>query len=95
MSTRRGNLSKFDLGILALHLLGALVTGIAGFVDVDPDWAGLQRVVVVMIIGLWLGGIVIMAVIAGRVASQWARAAILLAGPFIGIAVLVVSSTMG
>lgn len=95
VSTYRGNLSKFDLGILALHALGAAVTGIIGFIEVDPDWAAVQRIVIVMMVGLWAGGIVVMAAIARRVSRQWARAAILLAGPFIGLGVLVASSTLG
>jgi hypothetical protein len=94
-STRYGNLSKFDLVLLALHCLGALATGVFGFIDVDPDWAALQRIVVAMLVGLWLGGILIMTVIAKRLTSQWARSAVLLVGPFIGIAVFVVRSRFG
>lgn len=95
ISTFRGNLSRIDLGILALHGLTALVTGIVGFMQVDPDWAGLQRIVTAMTVGAWVGGIAIMALIASRVASRWARAAILLAGPFIGLGVLVAATTLG
>lgn len=93
--TRFGHLSRFDLVLLASHVVGALVVGVLGFLDVDPDWAGLQRIAILMIIGFWLGGVLLMYAFARRVATQWIRSVILLIGPFIGLAVIVLRSTFG
>lgn len=91
----RRPLSRVDRAILVLHGLVAAAFGVVGFVDVDPDWAGLQRTLIVMLVGLWAGGIVATAVIARLVTNAWIRTAVLLAGPFAGIAVLVGSTVFG
>lgn len=89
----RRPLSQLDRGILMFHGLVAAAFGIVGFAGAnDPEFGGLQRFLVVMLIGLWAGGIVGMAVIARLVNNEWARAVILLAGPFLGIVILVGAS---
>lgn len=86
----RRPLSRLDRAILGLHGAVAGVIGVVGFLQAnDPDWGGLQRLAIVMLIGLWAGGIVAMAAIARLVSNQWARAAILFAGPFLGIAAVI------
>lgn len=90
--TTRRYLSNLDLGILALHCSALVVVGLFAFGDLDPNWAGLQIAVIVMMLGLWAGGIVVTALIARVLTKPWARAAILLAGPFVGLAVLVGTS---
>lgn len=90
----RRPLSAFERVVIALHCVAAGVVGVVGFASAtDPGWRDLQRLLILMLIGLWVGGIVAMAVIARLVNNKWGRAAILLAGPFLGI-VLLVGSTM-
>ena len=92
----RRPLSRIDRGILALHGLVAAGVGVAGFIGAnDPDWGDVQRLVIVMLIGLWAGGIAIMAVLARLVSNPWGRAAVLLAGPFAGIALVFGRSMLG
>lgn len=88
-------LSTIDKSIVALHAIVAAALGIYGFFDVDPDWAGLQRIAIMMMIGLWAGGIAASAIIARMVRAQWIRVLILLAVPFVGIAVLVAQTALG
>ena len=54
----RRPLSLLDKAILATHGLVAAVFGISGFVSADdPGFGDLQRLVVIMLTGLWGGGI--------------------------------------
>ncbi len=93
----RPPLSRVDQAILALHGIVACVLGTAAFLGADdPEFGSLQRIVVVMIIGLWLGGIVLMGVITRYVIrSRWGRITLLLFGPFVGIALLIGSTHLG
>ena len=93
-TTNRPSLSRLDQTILLAHVLVAAAAGIVAFIGAnDPEFGSLQRVVVVLLIGLWAGGILAMAVLARLIPNQWGRALLLVAGPFIGI-VLLVAGTM-
>lgn len=83
--------------MIALHGLTALVIGVIAFVGAnDPGWRDVQRLVVVMMISLWAGGIALSAVAARNlVSNHWIRLAILAVGPLSGIAFLVAKSTFG
>jgi hypothetical protein len=82
-----------DRAILAVHLLLAIVFGVYGLVDAS-DAASLQRLVVLILLALWVGGIVIMGVVARFISIRWLRTMVLLVGPFLGIAVLVVAARL-
>ena len=70
--------------------------GIIGFLEADdPGWRDVQRLVIVMLVGLWVSGIVVVGVFARLVGNQVVRAALLLAGPLLGIALLIGASTIG
>lgn len=84
---QRRPFSRLERAFVWLHGLVAGSVGIIGFFDVDPDWAGLQRIVIVMMVGLWGAGIVATAVVARFVDNHWGRGAILLVGPFAGLVV--------
>lgn len=88
----RRPLSRIDLGILALHGLAAVIVGVNGFLDVSEGWEALQRIVVAMMVALWFAGIVAMGYLARIVFNPWLRMAILLAGPLVGIAALVLQA---
>lgn len=87
----RPPLSRSNQVILGLHGLAALVFSVVGFVQSnDPGWADLQRILVLFMFALWAGGIVLMAVIARYVLTRtWSRNVLLLAGPFVGLAILI------
>lgn len=90
------SLSTIDRTILSVHGLAAAVVGIVGLIGAnDPSWGDLQRFVIVMLIGMWVAGIVVMGLVARFVPNQWARTVILLAGPFIGIALVLGMSRLG
>ena len=92
----RRALSRLDKAILATHAVAAAFFGISGFISAnDPGFGDLQRVVVMMLTGLWGGGIVAMAVIAQLITNRWGRYALLLVGPLVGIVVLVGISRFG
>ena len=92
----RRPLSRLDKAILATHGAVAALFGISGFISAnDPGFGDLQRVVVMMLTGLWGGGIVAMAVIAQLITNRWGRYALLLVGPLVGIVVLVGISRFG
>ena len=88
----RRPLSRVDRAILALHGLGAVTVGVVGFFDVSEGWEALQRIVVLMMVALWFGGIVAMGYLAQLIFNPWLRLTVLLAGPFIGIAALVIQA---
>jgi hypothetical protein len=95
LATPRPPLTTIDRAILTLHGLTAAVVGVIAVFSVNgPEFGGLQRIVIVMMIGLWAGGIMVMAVIARLFSREWVRVAILVAGPFIGI-VFVVGTANG
>ena len=83
------SLSTIDRAIVALHGLLVAAFGIFGFVDVDADWASLQRFVIAMIVGLWIGGIAVSVMVAHRIQKPWLRAAVLAVGPLVGFVLLV------
>ena len=95
--TPRPPLSTVDRTILALHVLVATVLGVISFASAtDPGFGDLQRVVVVMLFALWIGGVALMGVIARyAISSVWGRVALLVFGPFIGIALLMGRSQIG
>ena len=89
-------LSKLENAIIALHAVFACGVGVVGFLQAnDPGFGDLQRLVILMMIGLWAAGIVAMAVIARLIANQWVRIAVLLVGPFVGIVLIVANSAIG
>ncbi|MGA7282877.1 MAG: hypothetical protein WBZ40_13995 [Acidimicrobiia bacterium] len=89
-------LTRLDKTLLGLHIVGAIVVGIFGFLGAnDPEFADLQRIVIAMLIGLWGVGIVVMALIVRLVSSQLGRVAILLGGPFIFILIFFGRSMLG
>lgn len=82
--------STADRALLALHVLAVVVFVIYGwFTANDPGWATLQRIVILMMAGLWAGGIAFIGLISRMIDNKWGRWAILLGGPFIGLAVLI------
>jgi len=92
----RPPLSTSNRVILGLHGAAALAFTVVGLIQAhDPGWANLQRIVILFMFALWAGGIVLMGVIA-RVAmsNNLGRNVLLLAGPFIGLAALVMRSYM-
>lgn len=90
------SLSSIDRAILALHGLAAGVIGVVAFISAnDPDFGDLQRIVIVMLVGLWGAGIVATGYVARMVRNAWGRAALLLAGPFIGILLVFGRSMLG
>ena len=88
----RRPLSRVDLAILGLHAVGAVILGVSGFFNVTEGWETLQRIVVLMMVALWAGGILAMSYLARVIFNPWIRLSVLLAGPFIGIAALVVQA---
>ncbi|MDH3306892.1 MAG: hypothetical protein OEO77_05180 [Acidimicrobiia bacterium] len=93
---QRRTLSTCEQSILAVHGLVAGIVGTVGFLGAnDPGWGDLQRLVILMLIGLWMAGIVAMGLIARLFANKWARAMILLGGPVIGIAIVFGRSILG
>ena len=97
-STEKPNrtLTRIDRSILALHGLAAAVIGVIAFAGAnDPGWGDLQRLDIVMLIGLWVAGIIAMGFVVRLVKNQWARAGILLGGPFIGVVFLLGASRLG
>ncbi len=93
LATPRPPLTTIDKAILTLHGLTAAVVGVIALFSVtDPEFGGLQRIVIVMMIGMWAGGILVMAAIARLFSRESVRVAILLAGPFIGIVFLIGSA---
>jgi len=88
--------SIIDRGILILHSVVAGGIGIVAFIGAsDPDFGDLQRIVIVMLIGLWGLGIFAIGFFARLVSKVWARIVLLLAGPFIGIAFVFGRSMLG
>jgi hypothetical protein len=81
---RRMPLTRLDKGLLGLHVVGAIVVGIVGFLGAnDPEFGDLQRIVLAMLVGLWAAGIVVMAFVVRLIPTQWGRVIVLLGGPFI------------
>ncbi len=71
---------------MVIHLLIALAFGIAGLLGAtDPGWGDLQRLVVVLFVGVWLFGVLVMGVLTRFVDNQRARYLILLTGPVLAI----------
>jgi hypothetical protein len=86
----RPPLSRTDRVILGLHGFAATGLAIAGIMgSTDPDWADLQRSIVLFLYAVWVGGIALKGVIARcTMSSRWGRLGLLTAGPFIGLALL-------
>lgn len=77
--------SPGEKAVVAVQLVIALSFGILGMVEAnDPDWGDLQRVFIVMLTSIWLGGVVVSVVLARLVAGKLARIAVLVAAPFAG-----------
>jgi hypothetical protein len=81
---RRMPLTRLDRALLGLHIVGAIVIGVMGFLGAnDPEFGDLQRIVMAMLIGLWGVGILIVALIVRVIPNQWGRVLVLLGGPFV------------
>lgn len=81
-SAARARFTRLDRGILVAHgLLGAGFGAIGLVSSRDPDWGDLQRVVVLVLVGLWLGGHAAIAAVARFVRPQAVRALLLIIGP--------------
>ncbi len=81
--------SPGEKAVVIVQLVIALSVGVAAMLDAnDPDWGDLQRVVVLMLMSIWLGGIVASVVLARIFDSKPGRVAILVLLPFSGFAVL-------
>jgi hypothetical protein len=79
-------LTRLDRTILVVHGLLAVCFGAIGFFSVgDPDWGDLQRIVVVMMVGLWLGGLAAVATVARFVRPRVVRASLLIFGPVLAV----------
>lgn len=93
---RGGTLSPVDKGILALHVLAAGVFGAVGIAGAnDPDWGDLQRFVIVMFVGAWVAGVLVVGLLARRVEKPWIRSVLLLAAPPAAILVVVATARFG
>ena len=92
-SRRRRPYSKADKAILIAQGVLVVVVGILAFASAnDPDWGDLQRLVIVMLLGLWMAGLAAAAVLARFVENRWWRYAVLLVVPFVGIGVLILAA---
>lgn len=90
----RRPLSAYERTIPIAYALVAGTFGVFSYLAADdPDFGDLQRLLVVILIGLWVLSIAAVAAVARFVDNRWSRAAILLAGPIVAIT-LSVASTM-
>jgi hypothetical protein len=81
-TTPRRSFSRLERAILAVHGVFAAAFGVIGFLGADdPDWGDLQRLVVIMLVGVWVAGVAASAALAWRVNHRGGRVALLLAGP--------------
>ncbi len=75
--------TRVDRWILGLHILAAFGFGVVGLLAAtDPGWGDLQRLLTVMVVGMWGLGIFLTWMIARRLGSQWVRSAVMIVGPF-------------
>lgn len=85
--------SPGEKAVIAVQLVLALSFGILGIVEAnDPDWGDLQRIVILMLTFVWLGGIVVSVVVARLVTGKLARVGILVVAPFAGFLVILALS---
>lgn len=85
-------LGKAPRAILALHVVLALGLGIAGLLDISGSdgMAGLARVVVLLLVGVWLVGVVASGLLARfAMAHVWLRIAVVSLGPVVALVGLV------
>jgi len=95
-TSQRRPFSTLEKAIIAVQGAAALVFGAYGFVEAsDPDWGDLQRIVIVMSVGIWLTGIAGAAFLSRLVDNRVVRVVILLAVPFTGFVVLVLWASYG
>jgi hypothetical protein len=95
-TNRAGRLSPVDKGILALHVLAACVLGAVGRAGAhDPDWGDLQRFVIVMFVGAWIAGALVVGLVARRIEKLWIRSVLLLGAPPVAILLLVGAARFG
>lgn len=82
---RRRPFSTSEKVIIGVQVALALGFGVFGILEAsDPDWGDLQRIVILMMVGLWLAGIACMVLVARLVSHQVARIAILVGAPLAG-----------
>lgn len=82
--------STADRSIVALHVLALVVVTVMGWIGAnDPGWSDLQRLVLLMLAGVWAGGIALTAVLGRLVDNKLGRIAVLLLGPLTGLMLLV------
>jgi len=81
--------SKVEQVILALHVVALVAVTVWGWIDVDPDWSDLQRIVLLMLAGIWAGGIALTAILARLVNNKAGRFAVLLVGPLAGLLLII------
>ncbi len=91
------SLSMTERVVIGLHALAALGVGIAGLLGAtDSGWVDLQRIATVLLVGGWIVGIVVTGLVVRYLLSnRWARLALLVAGPFLGIAAVVAIVRIG
>lgn len=81
--------STVEKVIIGVHVALALGVGFLALLDADdPGWGDLQRLLIFMMEGIWLGAIVGTAVVARLVSNPSGRIAILIVGPFTGFLVI-------
>jgi hypothetical protein len=82
--------SKVEQAILALHVVALVVVTVTGWIGAnDPGWSDLQRIVLLMLAGVWAGGIALTAVLARLVNNKVGRLAVLLVGPLAGLLLII------
>ncbi|MCB1246744.1 MAG: hypothetical protein KDB69_05735 [Acidimicrobiia bacterium] len=80
---KRRPFSTAERWLIIGQVVIAVVLGVIAFIDSnDPDWGGLVRLVVLMMLVLWLGAIALTAVIAWYLQSPVARVLALVFLPF-------------
>lgn len=88
--------SKTDRAILTLHVLALVVFTVWGWISADdPGWSDLQRIVLLMLAGVWAGGIALIAVMSRLVNNRWGRWAVMVAGPFAGLGLIILVQYLG
>lgn len=81
-TSRTGRLTPVDKGILGFHVLAAAILGAIAIAGAnDPDWGDLQRFVIVMFVGAWIAGVLVVGLVARRIDRVWARTALLVVAP--------------
>ncbi len=88
--------SVLEKAVIALQVTAGVAFGVYGMIDVsDPGWADLQRALILMMVGIWMGGVVGAAALSRLVDNQIGRLAILVSIPFSGFVIIMIWAVVG